>query len=79
VTSQAKKLSSNDIIELENLPALIEALETEQTNINNNLANADIYRENPEQVKILQGRLSEVEIEIEEKLDRWSTLEALSN
>lgn len=74
----AKKLSSNEKKELENLPQEIETLETEQAEINQQFTDANIYRSQPELVKTLQTRLAEIESLIEKKLARWEALEELS-
>ncbi len=76
---QAKKLSLNEKKELETLPALLETLEAEQASVNSKLADADIYKDDPGQAKVLQARLVEIKSEIEIKLERWSALEALAN
>jgi ABC transport system ATP-binding/permease protein len=74
----AQKLSSNERKELESLPQLIEALETEQSEINQRLTDADIYREQPDLVKTLQTRLAKIETDIETKLERWTYLDQLN-
>lgn len=76
VKTPANKLSFKEQKELEALPELIEKLETEQTSINQALAETDIYVNNPDEVKILQSRLSEIASEIEEKMLRWETLDS---
>jgi ABC transport system ATP-binding/permease protein len=73
-----QKLSSNERKELESLPQLIEALETEQSEINQRLTDADIYREQPDLVKTLQTRLAKIETDIETKLERWTYLDQLN-
>lgn len=69
------KLSFKETQELAALPEKIEALETEQTAINATLADPDIYRTNPQQVKNLQTRLVALEQEIEQAMTRWEVLE----
>ncbi|MFJ5444960.1 ATP-binding cassette domain-containing protein [Methylobacillus methanolivorans] len=71
----ANKLSFKETRELESLPGKIEALETEQSTINQALANPDIYRENADQARTLQQRLSEIGSEIEQAMVRWEELE----
>ncbi|HAF00068.1 MAG TPA: ABC transporter ATP-binding protein, partial [Methylophilaceae bacterium] len=75
----SNKLSFKEHKELESLPALIEALEKEQADINLALANPDIYREDTEKVKQLQARLTEIASDIETKLIRWDELETKNN
>jgi ATP-binding cassette subfamily F protein uup len=71
----ANKLSFKEQKELEALPATIEALETEQTQLQASLADTALYRDKPEQVKTMQVRLQEIERAIENALARWETLE----
>ena len=71
----AQKLNANEKKELESLPQLIEALETEQLEINQRLLDVDIYRTQPDLVKTYQGRLSEIETDIETKMARWEYLD----
>lgn len=73
-----QKLNFNEKKELESLPQLIETLEAEQSEINEQLADADIYRDQAELVKTLQTRLTEIETEVETKLERWDSLEQKS-
>jgi len=73
---KTEKLSFKEAKELEDLPNKIEALEAEQDDINFNLANPDIYRDNPEQAKALQLRLTALEEELAVMLERWETLES---
>lgn len=70
------KLSYKEQRELEALPDRIEALETEQSTINGQLANPDIYRDDPQQVKTLQARLGVIETEIMQAMERWEALES---
>ena len=70
------KLSFKEQKELEALPEKIEALEKEQTDIHNILADGEIYRDNPQQAKQLQARAAEIETAIEEAMARWETLES---
>ncbi|PCI58577.1 MAG: ABC transporter ATP-binding protein [Methylophilaceae bacterium] len=70
-----KKLNSNEKKELETLPLEIETLEAEQSEINKQLTDANIYREQPDLVKTLQARLAEIEAKVETKLERWDDLE----
>lgn len=73
-----QKLNSNEKKELENLPQEIEVLEAEQTEINTQFTDANIYKDQPDLVKTLQARLAEVETAIEEKLARWDALDQRS-
>jgi ATP-binding cassette subfamily F protein uup len=77
-TAKAEKsrLSFKETRELETLPERIEALEQEQKEIAGRLTDGRLYREQPEQAKRLQGRLEEIETEIETALARWEELES---
>lgn len=72
----AKKLSYNEGRELAALPGQIEALETEQAEVEARLADPNIYRTEPQVVKVLQERLATVEAELTHLLERWEALEA---
>jgi ATP-binding cassette subfamily F protein uup len=74
----ASKLSFKEQKELESLPAVIEKLEAEQTEINLTLADANLYRDKPEKVKQFQARLIEIEAQTEQILARWEELESRS-
>jgi len=73
------KLSYKEQRELESLPDRIDTLEQEQHGINTRLADANLYRDHPQEVKTLQGRLAEIEAEIEAAMARWEALEQRKN
>ncbi|OIQ83500.1 ABC transporter ATP-binding protein uup [mine drainage metagenome] len=70
------KLSYTEQRELDALPDRIEALEGEQDAINATFANPDIYRNDPQQVGVLQARLQMIEAETTQAMERWETLES---
>ena len=70
------KLSFKEQKELDEILAKIELLEIEQTNINSQLADGELYRTQPKQVKTLQTRLVEIDGLLENHLARWETLDA---
>ncbi len=72
--AKPEKLSFKEQKELEELPATIEKLEAEQVQIHEQLTKPETYS-NPESVKTLQNRLSEIDSEIEHKILRWDELE----
>lgn len=74
--ANTNKLSYKETQELESLPAKIEALETEQNNLNTSLADPSLYQSNPQQVKTLQARLLELDVELDVVLARWELLES---
>jgi ATP-binding cassette subfamily F protein uup len=73
----AKKLSYKDQRELDQLPARIEQLEKEQTDIRTRLADPALYRNDPAATKRLGARLKALEAELSEAYGRWEALEAL--
>jgi ATP-binding cassette subfamily F protein uup len=72
----SSKLSFKELKELEDLPDRIEQLENEQAEINTRLADTDIYRSAPQEVKTLQQRLGETEQAITVLTERWESLES---
>lgn len=70
-----KQLSSHEKKELESLPQKIEGLESEQAEINEQLLDADIYRNQSDLVKTLQARLVEIDAEVEQVMEKWEALE----
>jgi ABC transport system ATP-binding/permease protein len=76
--SRAKpaKLSFKEMRELEALPSTIEALEREQSEIMAQLGDSELYRADPDKVKTLQQRYSDIESELMQSLARWEALEA---
>ncbi len=77
-TAKSKKLSFKEEKELENLPELISALEDEQAKIVASLSDGEVYRKSPEDAKVMQLRLSDIEAEIAQLLKRWEELETNS-
>ncbi len=72
----ATKLSFKEQKELDEIPAQIDKLEAEQTEINTQLADHDIYKAQADKVKTLQARLMEIESLLEILLARWEILGA---
>jgi ATP-binding cassette subfamily F protein uup len=70
------KLSFKETHELAALPEKIEALETEQNTLNAELADPDIYRTDPQRVKVLQARLAAIDTKLEQVMLRWEELES---
>jgi ATP-binding cassette subfamily F protein uup len=73
------KLSYKQQKQLEDLPKQIEALETEQQQLTDHLAQGDIYASDPEGAGKMAERLSAIESELLELLEAWDELESLSN
>ena len=68
------KLSNKEKMELENLPAQIDALEKEQTQISEQLAKPDLYKTDPELAIALTTKSSILEIKIQDLMNRWEYL-----
>ena len=71
-----KKLSYKDQRELEQLPALIAALETEQKSIQDALADGSLYSSDGAKAAALHAREGEIENALMAALERWEMLSA---
>ena len=71
---KARKLSFKDKRELDELPARIEALETEQKAISARLASGEIYAAEPAAVPVLQARFAEIDEALLAAMERWELL-----
>lgn len=69
-----KKLSYKEQRELDELPARIEALEVEQKDIADKLAQADLYTTDPDAAVRLNVRFEEIEMALLECLARWEDI-----
>ncbi len=72
--AKPRKLSYKDQRELDALPALIEALESEQREIGDRLAGSEIYQGDPAPLAQAQDRYAQLEAELMAALERWETL-----
>jgi len=72
-----RRLSFKEKRELEELPGLIEALESEQEELHARLADPEVYKCAGAEVAGLQQRLKELEAELETVYERWQELESL--
>ncbi|MDM1245946.1 ATP-binding cassette domain-containing protein [Acinetobacter sp. R933-2] len=79
-TTQPKKvkLSYKDQRALEQLPAEMEALEKEQAEINAQLADGSLFVSDNAKAMKLSNRLTEIDDELLEKMERWEELEEMS-
>ncbi len=75
LAKSASKLSFKEQKELDEIPAKIEQLEIEQANINQQLADGELYKNQAEKAKTLQARLLKIESLLETLLTRWETLD----
>ncbi len=69
------KLGYNETRELDELPAKIKILEQEQATITRKLCSSTIYRDRPDEARVLQGRFAVIEQELMKSLTRWEELE----
>ena len=74
----AAKLSFKEEKELAAIPAEIEKLELEQSDINLKLADGELYKNQAALVKTLQARVVEIDSLLEKSLARWEELDAKS-
>lgn len=77
--AKQKKLSYKEQREMEALPALIAQLEDEQKAITEKLADASLYTQQPDEVKRLNQRFTEIDSLLLEALEKWEAIEARSN
>ncbi|MHB1143520.1 MAG: ATP-binding cassette domain-containing protein [Thiobacillus sp.] len=70
------KLSYKEARELETLPAQLEALEAEQAQVAERLADPALYQSSPQEAAALQARSEAIEAELLAALARWEALEA---
>ncbi|WP_446811797.1 ATP-binding cassette domain-containing protein [Methylomonas sp. 2BW1-5-20] len=76
-TSPAKKLSFKEQRELEQLPALIEQLETLQTQLTEEMNEANFYKQSPDAVAAKLAQLQIAEADLSLAYQRWDELEAM--
>ena len=76
--AKQKKLSYKEQRELDELPALIAALEDEQAVIAGQLSHPDFYKKTPAEGKRLNARVAEIETELLAALEKWEQIEARS-
>jgi ATP-binding cassette subfamily F protein uup len=74
--ARRERLSYNETRELAALPSKIEALEREQAEITERLADGTLYRDQPDEVKQLQLRFAGIEAELMQSLTRWEALDS---
>lgn len=74
-----RKLTNKERQALVDLPKRIAALETEEAEIHERLANPAVYRDAPDEVGTLNERLSAIATEQEAAFERWAELEELAS
>jgi len=75
----ARKLSNREREELENLPGVIEALETELAGLHQTLNDPGLYRRPPAEIKTAIERSEIIPRELEAAYARWAALEEKQN
>ena len=70
------KLSYNEQRELDKLPAELAALEAQQTQLQQSLADPDTYKNDTRKAQEMQQQIEAIEMALLEKLERWEKLEA---
>ena len=78
-SSNKKKLSFKEKKELEQLPDLIDQLETEQAALTAQISGADFYKQEQDKIKQTLESLQETEDKLAQAYQRWDELEALQN
>jgi len=72
---RAARLTNWEQRELDALPETIAALEREQAELTQQLADGNLYRDAPDEVTRINNRIEEIETLLLEKLERWEQLE----
>jgi ATP-binding cassette subfamily F protein uup len=75
---RSRRLNNKERHELEALPQRIEALEAEQAQLYETMADPDFYRQESTKITRITTRLETVEQDLEAAYARWETLEALA-
>ena len=74
--ARPRKLSYKEQRELDELPALIEALEAEQHELGDLLAKPELYATEPQRAAEAQARYAQIDDELTAALERWEELGA---
>jgi ATP-binding cassette subfamily F protein uup len=70
----AQKLSYKEQRELDGLPALIEGLEKEQSEVQAALADSTLFAQDPAKGAALYARDAQIDTELVKALERWEAL-----
>ena len=76
-STSGKKISFKEQKELDQLPILIDQLETEQGQLTVQIAEVDFYKQEQDEIKKTLDKLKQTEGELEQAYQRWGELEAL--
>jgi ATP-binding cassette subfamily F protein uup len=74
-TARPRRLSYNEVRELEALPGRIAALEAEQTRLQDDIASPEFYKKPADEIHQTMARLEAVGPELDAALTRWMELE----
>jgi len=74
VAQPKRKLSYKEQRELDELPGRIEALETEQAELNRQLADPNVYQKQGSNVGAMHARMEAIDEELMSLLERWEVL-----
>jgi len=74
--AKQKKLSYKEQRELDALPLVIAQLEAEQKIISSRLADPEMYKQQPDEVKRLNDRFAEIDALLLENLEKWEAIDA---
>ena len=74
VAQPKRKLSYKEQRELDELPGRIEALETEQAELNRQLADPNVYQKQGSNVGAMHARVEAIDEELMSLLERWEVL-----
>ncbi len=77
--AKPRKLTNREQRELDELPARIEALETEQAGLTAKLSSPDFYQREPGAAGPVQARLDAIGQELAAAFERWEALETRKN
>jgi ATP-binding cassette subfamily F protein uup len=75
-TSRARRLSYNEQRELNNLPDRIQALESEEGQLQAQVSDPDLFKRDHAQASAALKRLSEIAAELQDAYARWDALES---
>lgn len=75
--SSTRKRTWNEARELEKIPARIEQLEVEQTEIHETMADPSFYKRDRAEIAEATGRVTVIEEELASLLSRWEELESI--
>jgi len=74
--STANKLSFKEIRELESIPKKIEALESQQASVHQQMAEPNFYKQEQDKIVAANTKLATIKEELASLLERWESLEA---